>query len=255
MSRTPRVFVHTPLATGQRLRLEDEAAAHLGRVLRVRPGDPVVLFDGSGPEFVTEVLSVGRRGVELTVRMRIAADRESALQLVLLQGVCRKERMDWVVRKSTELGVSAIRPVLAERSVVRLGAARAAARMAHWQAIAISACEQCGRNRLPGILEPLPVRDALEAHAGALGVLLDAESEAGLEALPERRRSGFSRDVQDALSMCLLVGPEGGLDEHERAAAHAAGYLGIRLGPRILRTETAALTGIALLQARFGDLG
>jgi 16S rRNA (uracil1498-N3)-methyltransferase len=263
MSRTPRVFVHDPLATGQRIRLADEAAAHLGRVLRVRPGDAVVLFDGSGPEFVAEVLAVGRRGVELTVRMRVAADRESALQLVLLQGICRKERMDWVVRKATELGVSAIRPVLAERSVVRLGAARAAARMAHWRAIAISACEQCGRNRLPGILEPLPVRDALEAHAGTLGVLLDAESDAGLEALPERRRSGFSResgsgfsrDVQDALSICLLVGPEGGLDERERAAAHAAGYLGIRLGPRILRTETAALTGIALLQARFGDLG
>ena len=244
MSRTPRVFVTTPLATGTRLELEGEAAAHLGRVLRVRPGEPVVLFDGSGPEFAAEVVAATRRSVGLAIGERSEISRESALELVLLQGVCRNERMDWVVRKATELGVSAIRPVLATRSVVKLDDQRAASRLEHWQAIVTSACEQCGRNRLPALLEPLPVAAALASHARAMGVLLAPEAAGGPETLPEPDGP-----------LALLVGPEGGLDPHERAAARAAGYAGIRLGPRILRTETASLTGLALLQARFGDLG
>lgn len=243
MSRTPRVFVHAPLATGQRLTLEGEAAAHLGRVLRVRAGEAVVLFDGSGPEFAAVVQTATRRTVELAVGAQREIGRESPLELVLLQGVCRHERMDWVVRKATELGVAAIHPILAERSVVKLDPARMPARIEHWRAIAISACEQCGRNVLPDILPPLPVAAALAAHAGATGVLLDPEAPGGPEML--QAPTG---------AMCLLVGPEGGLDERERAAARDAGYVGIRLGPRILRTETAALTGVTLLQARFGDL-
>lgn len=244
MSRIPRVFVSTALAPGQRVTLNGEAAAHLGRVLRARPGDAIVLFDGSGPEYDGEITAATRRTMELNVGARREADRESSLQLVLLQGVCRGERMDLVVRKATELGITAIRPVLTARSVVKLDAARAANRLEHWHAIIISACEQCGRNRLPPLLEPLPVAAALAAHAEAAGVLLDPEASGGLESL--QRPAG---------ALCLLVGPEGGLDEAERAVAHAAGYRGVRLGPRILRTETAALAGIALLQARFGDLG
>jgi 16S rRNA (uracil1498-N3)-methyltransferase len=232
-----------PLVGGQRLTLEGEAAAHLGRVLRVRAGEPVVLFDGSGPEFEGEVVSATRREVQLAVGARRDVTRESQLELVLLQGICRNERMDWVVRKATELGVTAIRPVLTERSVVKLDPARVPGRIEHWRAIAISACEQSGRNLLPDILPPLPVVAALATHRGAAGVLLDPAAAGGPEIL-ERPRG----------PLCLLVGPEGGLDERERAAAHAAGYVGIRLGPRILRTETAALTGVTLLQARFGDL-
>lgn len=243
MARTPRLFVHAPLAAGQQLTLEGEAAAHLGRVLRARPGEPVVLFDGSGPEFAGEVRTATRRAVELAVGTAREVDRESALELVLLQGICRSERMDWVVRKATELGVTAIHPVLAERSVVKLDSARIPGRMEHWRAITISACEQCGRNLLPDIFPPLPVAAALATHDGATGVLLDPEAPGGPEALHLSGRK-----------LCLLVGPEGGLDERERAAARAAGYTGIRLGPRILRTETAALTGVTLLQARFGDL-
>jgi 16S rRNA (uracil1498-N3)-methyltransferase len=243
MSRTPRVFVHAPLAPGQRLALEDEAASHLGRVLRVREGAAVTLFDGSGPEFDGEVLSATRRSVELAVGARRELSRESQLELVLLQGLCRNERMDWVVRKATELGVSAIRPVLAARSVVKLDPKRVAGRIEHWRAIAISACEQCGRNLLPDILPPLPVRSTLAAHQGAAGVLLDPEAPGGVESLAPPKGA-----------LCLLVGPEGGLDERERESARTAGYAGIRLGPRILRTETAALTGLTLLQARFGDL-
>src|SRR6056297_1461676 len=152
MSRTPRVFVHAPLATGQRLVLENDDAAHLGRVLRARPGEPVTLFDGSGPEFAGEVAEAARRSVTIAVGTRRDADRESRLELVLLQGVCRHERMDWVVRKATELGVSAIRPVLTARSVVKLDPAKIAPKIEHWRAIAISACEQSGRNILPDIL-------------------------------------------------------------------------------------------------------
>jgi 16S rRNA (uracil1498-N3)-methyltransferase len=243
MSRTPRVFVHAPLGSGQQLSLEGDAALHLGRVLRAKVGEAVVLFDGSGIEFDAEVVTTGRRDVTLAVGARRAVDRESPLELVLLQGLCRNERMDWVVRKATELGVTAIRPVLAERSVVKLDPARMASRIEHWRAIAISACEQSGRNLLPDIYPPLPVTAALGAHAGATGVLLDPVAPGGPEILPK-----------PAGALCLLVGPEGGLDERERNAALAAGYVGIRLGPRVLRTETAALTGITLLQARFGDL-
>lgn len=243
MSRTPRIFVHDPLASGQRLVLEGEAAAHLGRVLRARAGEPVTLFDGSGPEFDGEIAEATRRSVTLAVGSRREANRESPLELVLLQGVCRNERMDWVVRKATELGVTAIRPVLAARSVVKLDPAKVAPKIEHWRAIAISACEQCGRNTLPDILPPLPVAGTLTAHPGATGVLLDPEAAGGPESLG-----------RPAGPLCLLVGPEGGLDERERDAAKGAGYRGIRLGPRILRTETAALTGVALLQGYFGDL-
>jgi 16S rRNA (uracil1498-N3)-methyltransferase len=244
MARTPRLFVHAPLAAGQQLTLEGEAAAHLGRVLRVRAGEAVVLFDGTGPEFAGEVRAATRRTVELAVGPARTVARESALELVLLQGVCRNERMDWVVRKATELGVRSIRAVLTERTIVKLEPGRIAARMEHWRAIAISACEQCGRNVLPDLLPPLPVTAALDAHAQAAGVLLDPEAAGGVEVLPP-----------PVGALCLLVGPEGGLDARERAAARAAGYVGIRLGPRILRTETAALVGVTLLQARFGDLG
>lgn len=243
MSRVPRVFVPGPVVAGQRLKLEGEAAAHLGRVLRARAGDAVVLFDGRGSEFEAGIVTASRRGIELVIGTGRDGGRESPLQLVLLQGISRPERMDWVLRKAAELGVASLRPVMTERSVVKLDAERAARRLQHWQAILVSACEQCGRNRLPELFEPLPLDAALAAHAGAQGVLLDPEADCGPESLPA-----------PAGPLCLLVGPEGGLDARERAAARAAGYIGVRLGPRILRTETAAIAGIVLLQARFGDL-
>lgn len=243
MSRVPRVFVPGPVVAGERLKLDGEAAAHLGRVLRARAGDAVILFDGRGAEFEAEIVTASRRGIELVIGAGRDAGRESPLQLVLLQGISRAERMDWVLRKAAELGVASLRPVMTERSVVRLDAERAARRLQHWQAILVSACEQCGRNRLPELLEPLLLDAALSAHASAQGVLLDPEADRGPESLPA-----------PAGLLCLLVGPEGGLDARERAAARAAGYIGVRLGPRILRTETAAIAGIVLLQARFGDL-
>jgi len=245
VARQSRFFVATGIPGPGRMSLEGDAAAHLGRVLRAKPGQEIVLFDGAGGEYPARVITVARKFVEVDVGPRDDADRESPLPITLLQGLCRGERMDLVVRKATELGVTRIRPVLAERSVVKLSGGREESRLTHWQAIVVSACEQCGRNRLPELLPPLSVPEAVAAHAQADGVLLDPLASCGPDALPLPGPGG----------MVLLVGPEGGLTDAERATAAGAGFRGIRLGPRVLRTETAALTGLTLLQARFGDLG
>lgn len=245
MPRVDRFFVEDGIPGPGRLRLEGEAAVHLGRVLRARVGQAVVLFDGRGGEYPASIVALARRAVDLDVAAREDADRESPVPVTLLQGLCRGERMDLVVRKATELGVARIRPVLASRSVVKLDDDRADSRLAHWRAVVVSACEQCGRNRLPELLPPLGLAEALAAHADGTGVLLDPEAPAGPETL----------DPPGPAGLVLLVGPEGGLAGDERSAAREAGFRGVRLGPRILRTETAAITGIALLQARFGDLG
>lgn len=245
MTRRARFFVEDGIPGPGRLRLEGEAAAHLGRVLRAKVGQEIVLFDGRGGEYPGTVVTLARRLVEVDVGPVDGAERESPVPIALLQGLCRGERMDLVVRKATELGVACIQPVMTERSVVKLSADRAENRMAHWRAIIVSACEQCGRNRLPDLRPPLAVTEALAAHAGATGVLLDPAARIGPDGLALPGPGGLA----------LLVGPEGGLGDEERAAALAAGYRGVRLGPRVLRTETAAITGVALLQARFGDLG
>jgi 16S rRNA (uracil1498-N3)-methyltransferase len=243
MSRTPRVFVHSPLAAGQRLTLEGEAAAHLGRVLRVRAGEPVVLFDGSESEFASEVVAATRRTVELAVGPGREVNRESALELVLLQGVCRNERMDWVVRKATELGVTAIRPVMTERSVVKLdpakprGASSTGARSPSAPASSAGAtcCRtSCRRCRSP----PRSLRTA--ARPACCSTRRPREGRTRCSAPPGR---------------CACWSAPRAASTSASAPPPAAGYTGIRLGPRILRTETAALTGLTLLQARFGDLG
>ena len=245
MARVDRFFVEDGIPGPGPLRLKGEAAGHMGRVLRARAGQEVVLFDGRGGEYPAVITAVTRRGVELDVAPRADAERESPVAITLLQGLCRGERMDLVVRKATELGVARIRPVLAGRSVVRLDGRRTDSRLAHWRAIVVSACEQCGRNRLPELLPPLPLDDALAARDEDLGVLLDPTAPCGPEGLPAPGPRGRA----------LLVGPEGGLAEDERARATDAGFRGIRLGPRVLRTETAAIAGVVLLQSRFGDLG
>jgi 16S rRNA (uracil1498-N3)-methyltransferase len=245
MTKTARFFVAGGVPGPGRLRLEGEAAAHLGRVLRARAGQEIVLFDGGGGEYPARVVTAARKFVEVDVGSRQDLERESPVPITLLQGLCRGERMDLVVRKATELGVARIRPVLAERSVVKLDDRREESRLAHWEAIVASACEQCGRNRLAEILPPMGVPEALGAHADAAGVLLDPFATIGPAGLAPPGSAGLA----------LLVGPEGGLTENEREAALAAGFRAVRLGPRVLRTETAAITGVALLQAAFGDLG
>ena len=181
----------------------------------------------------------------IQVGERAAGERESPLPLTLAQGISRSERMDWVVQKATELGVSGIVPLLTERSVVRLDAKQSERKLRHWQAIAIGACEQSGRNKVPEIAAPLALEDFLRrgGEARATRLLLSPNGESGIGDLPPPDGA-----------LIVLIGPEGGLAESEQRAALQAGFAAVRLGPRILRTETAAVAAVALLQHRFGDL-
>ncbi|MGH8286619.1 MAG: 16S rRNA (uracil(1498)-N(3))-methyltransferase [Steroidobacteraceae bacterium] len=247
--RLTRVYVDTPLAAGSTARLEGDAANHVIRVLRLRAGDTLTLFDGRGGEFGGRIAGVQRVAVSVEVGEQRAIERESPLDLTLIQGIARGERMDLIVQKSTELGVSRIVPVVSERSVVRLETGQATKKAAHWRAVAVAACEQCGRNRLPRIDAPVAYPRALEEHAAAEGsssirVLLEPQASSALTA----RLGAVSR-------IALLVGPEGGLTELEVELALRARFEPCRIGPRILRTETAAFAAVAAIQAIAGDLG
>ncbi|MGE0080481.1 MAG: 16S rRNA (uracil(1498)-N(3))-methyltransferase [Thiohalomonadaceae bacterium] len=241
--RTPRIYCPQPLRAGERATLVDEAANHVARVLRLREGAPLVLFDGTGGEFEASVAAVARREVVVAVHGHRARECESPLAITLVQAVSRGERMDYTIQKAVELGVTRIVPVLSTRSVVSLDEERRGRRMEHWRKIIIGACEQCGRNRLPELLDVRPL-DAWLRHApDGLGLVLDHRAEHTLGELAASQ------------AVTLLIGPEGGLAAEEVAAARAAGYRGLRLGPRVLRTETAAVTALSVLQARWGDLG
>jgi 16S rRNA (uracil1498-N3)-methyltransferase len=242
--RLTRVHVAGPLAAGSRRTIEGDAANHITRVLRLRPGEPLTLFDGRGGEHAATIEEFRKGAVIVTVGERSAAGRESPLPLTLAQGISRGERMDWVVQKATELGVSRIVPVSTERTVVRLEARQSERKRAHWQAIAVAACEQSGRNVIPEIAAPLVLQDFLRAaDARAARLLLSPAGTLGVDDL--QRPAG---------EVIVLIGPEGGLAESEQRAALAAGFTAVRMGPRVLRTETAAVAALTLLQHRFGDL-
>jgi 16S rRNA (uracil1498-N3)-methyltransferase len=242
--RTIRIHVDQPLVPGTGLILPAQAGEHVGRVLRLATGDPLTLFNGDGHDYSATVRSVGKREVAVDVDSAQCAGRESPLALTLAQGVARGEKMDLIVQKATELGVGRIAPVLTERSEVKLDAARAEKRLAHWRAVAASACEQSGRARVPEILptQPLAAWLATLAADGALRLALLPEGDSALRTLQFTAAGGL-----------LVVGPEGGLGERDVAPLQAAGFRGLRLGPRILRTETAGLAALAALQALHGD--
>lgn len=242
--RLTRVHVPGPLAAGSRRILEGDAANHILRVLRLRPGDPLTLFDGSGAEHAARIEEFRKSAVTVTVGDPSSPQRESPLRLTLAQGISRGERMDWVVQKSTELGVARIVPIQTERTVVKLDSQQSARKLHHWQAIAIAACEQCGRNTLPEVTAPRTLHDFLkEADTHATRLLLSPAGRLRIDEL-----------TPAAPRITVLIGPEGGLGEPEQRAALAAGFLAVRLGPRVLRTETAAVAALTLLQHRFGDL-
>jgi 16S rRNA (uracil1498-N3)-methyltransferase len=219
-------------------------AHHLAHVLRLAPGDPVVLFDGRGAAYDAVIAQSARGAVRVRVGDRRNEDRESPLCVLLAQAVSSGERMDYTIQKAVELGVAAVQPLLSERCVVRLSGERAAKRVLHWQAVAVAACEQCGRNRVPAVHPLLPLRDWLQqpAAAGELRLSLAPEAAAGLRQLG-----------RPAGRVTVLAGPEGGLTATELDAAAAAGFLPLRLGPRVLRTETAAVALLAAMQALWGD--
>lgn len=242
--RLIRVHVDAALAEGARVTLGGSAAAHVRRVLRLEPGDGLTLFNGDGQDYPSRIAGFGRGTVEAAVEGRVAARAESPLRVTLVQGVARTERMDLVVQKATELGVTAIVPVATARSVVRLDRETCGRKLAHWRGIAIAACEQCGRARIPAITEPQPLATQLAAPTAGMRILLAPDAEATLAAA-----------AHGAPAVEFLVGPEGGLEDAELRAALAAGYRACRLGPRVLRSETAAIAALAVLQALAGDLG
>lgn len=240
--RVPRIYTPQLLACGAVAALEEEAANHVGRVLRLKPGAALRLFNGNGGEFEATVAQVGKREVTVEIGAHLAHEAESPLELTLLQSISRGERMDFTLQKAVELGVTHIVPVFSTRSVVNLEGDRLERRHEHWLKIIVGACEQSGRNRLPHLAPASDLPQALASAPEGLRLVLDP---VGAEALS---------DQPGARAITLLVGPEGGLDERELEQARAAGFRGLRLGPRVLRTETAALVALSVLQARWGDL-
>jgi len=241
--RLTRVYVDAALAPGTQLALTGSAANHVLRVLRLRVGAELTLFNGGGGEYSARILAAKGSAVSVAVGEHRAIERESPLTLTLAQGVSRGERMDLVVQKATELGVSRFVPVLTERSVVRLPRGQAERKLSHWRAIVIGACEQCGRNRVPEVAASVALPDYVKQPDHTTRLMLSPAAAARLADAPRPGRA-----------ITLLVGPEGGLTEVEQARALAAGFTPVRLGPRVLRTETAAIAAVALLQRECGDL-
>jgi 16S rRNA (uracil1498-N3)-methyltransferase len=230
----PRFHCPEPLHPGLELALPPGPARHV-QVLRLQPGDPLILFDGRGGEYAARVLHMGRSEVRVRVETHDPVEREAALQVHLAVGMPANERMDWLVEKAAELGAASIQPLLAERSVLRLAGERAQKKQAHWQGVAIAACEQCGRNRVPAVLAVQPLQAWLAAQARP-GLILSLR--AGSQPLSARAAAG---------EVTLLGGPEGGLAAGEEDAAAARGWQPVNLGPRVLRSETAPLAALALL--------
>lgn len=251
----PRFYYPREITVGCIIELPVNAAHHAARVLRLEQGDEITLFNGNGGEFLAIIARIGKSGTIVAVEKQIAIERESTLNITLVQAVCASEKMDWIMQKGVELGVSRIQPIATNRGVVRLAGERVDKRARHWQQIVISACEQCGRNHLPQVLPLLSLSDWLggqmterkNAGDGAphnLGFMLSPTAEKGLRDFPEATR---------VAALTLLVGPEGGFAPEEEDAARVTGFMPLRLGGRILRTETAALAAVAALQALWGD--
>jgi len=240
--RIHRIFTGQLLQGNASIELESGPSQHIARALRMRVGDKLVLFNGEGGEYPADITAIDRKTVSVSTRSQEMQECESRLAIHLGIAVSRGDRMDWVVQKATELGVHQVAPLFTERTGVKLTGQRADKKIRHWQQIASSACEQCGRNRVPTIQPLQTVSSWLSATGAERKFLL------------HHRASPAARTSEDPASIALLVGPEGGLSAGEIEAAEQAGYQSMRLGPRVLRTETAPLAAIAILQARWGDM-
>ncbi|WP_312227906.1 16S rRNA (uracil(1498)-N(3))-methyltransferase [Pseudescherichia sp.] len=242
--RKPRIYHPESLTVGQQVALSDDAANHVGRVLRMGAGQALQLFDGSNQLFEAEILRADKKSVVVNLLSGETDDRESPLHIHLGQVMSRGEKMEFTIQKSIELGVSLITPLFSERCGVKLDPERLNKKIQQWQKIAIAACEQCGRNRIPEI------RPAMDLEAWC------AEPEDGLKLnLHPRASASINTLPLPVERVRLLIGPEGGLTANEIAMTAQYQFTDILLGPRVLRTETTALTAITALQVRFGDLG
>ena len=241
--RQIRGYIDTPLSAGATIAIDERLGHHLTRVLRLEADARVVLFNGDGNDYPS-VLGGGRQRLAARVESCLPGTPASPLVLTLAQGLCRGEKMDLILQKATELGVSAVQPLSTERSEVRLSGERESKRVAHWRQVLISACEQSGRSWVPELASPIPMSHWIGAPtlADSTRLMLDPTAELPIGQVP----------VTD--KVVLAIGPEGGFSPKEREMLVRAGFVGARLGPRILRTETAGLTAISILQALHGDL-
>ena len=250
--RLTRVYVEADLTPGSVVELPSGTASHLAKVLRARSGDELILFNGDGREFIGAIESVRGSRVSASVGDSRHVDRESPLAITLVQSVPRGDRMDFIVQKATELGVARIVPVLSQRSVVRLDKTHSESKVIHWRAVAVSACEQCGRNRVPAIEPAKPLLNYLGEPASGTGLKLVFEPDLGAHAHPAAHDPGRPGVPVGAAE--IAIGPEGGFAPDELEAFRVAGYSRVGLGPRILRAETAAIAAVVWLQARYGDM-
>ncbi|WP_136680546.1 16S rRNA (uracil(1498)-N(3))-methyltransferase [Neptunomonas sp. XY-337] len=241
--RIPRFYQPEHFACGETVSLRDDVVQHVCRVLRMKSGELITLFDGQGNEHLCELVDVAKRSASVQVREVTQLSRSSALKVHIGQALSRGERMDYAVQKSTEMGMTSMTPLFTERSEVKLSAERQGKRIQHWQQVAISACEQSLRNEIPEIAAPCMLTDWVQQCDAELKLVLHHHTEQPLAALDAPQ------------SVALLVGPEGGLTEAEVEQAIAAGFKPVAFGPRVMRTETAPVAAQAILQYMWGDLG
>ena len=240
--RTPRIFTDQPLSTDTEVILEDSAARHLATVLRARPGEPVILFNGKGGEYWGTLGQVSGKKVMVTLTGFDETNRESPLITRLGIGLSRGERFEWVLQKATELGVSEIFPLITERTEVKLKGEREEKKLQRWQQVIVSACEQSGRNRLP-LLHPLQPLADWQGVDGELKLVLHHRSALGI---------GELRPLRPA-TVAMAIGPEGGLSDDEIQQLSKSGFQNLTLGPRVLRTETAPIVALGVFQSLWGD--
>ncbi|MEO5573369.1 MAG: 16S rRNA (uracil(1498)-N(3))-methyltransferase [Gammaproteobacteria bacterium] len=240
----PRIYLPVALQTTASVPLAKQAAQHITRVLRMKPGAALIVFNGQGGEYAATLESEQRGMATIKIGDSIARDAESKLSVQLAQGISRGERMDYAIQKAVELGVAQIVPLFTEFCVVNMKEERAEKRLAHWQGIAISACEQCGRTRVPEILAPRPLHEWLAQTQANLKLVFDPYSTQHLSQLEPP-----TGDIS------MLIGPEGGLSDAETQAAIKSGFTAVQLGPRMLRTETAPVAALAAVQTLWGDFG
>ena len=242
--RNPRIYQQSQFAVNETVTLSDDAFGHVVRVLRLKNGDTITMFNGSEPfQYTTTLCNVSKKSAQVKVISQEENNSESPLNIHLGQGISRGDRMDFTLQKSVELGVNSITPLFTERCGVKLNAERLEKKRQQWQKIVISACEQSGRTSVPIVAEPMLLADWLAQQTSALKINLHPKAEHSIMSLP-----------MENTRVRLLIGPEGGLSDEEIAQANDSGFHDVLLGPRVLRTETAALTAITALQCKFGDL-
>ncbi len=241
--RISRLYQTQSLSAGAELQLDDRACHYLKNVLRIKIGALLTIFNGDGGEYEAEVIAIEKKRIQVKLGEWHSDDRASNFSIHLVQGIARGDKMDWILQKAVELGVAEITPLFCERSEVRLTGDRLQKRMAHWQGVIISACEQSGLNKLPILNAATKMTDWLQQPGIHPSFMLQPETKS-IEFLP----------LAEVASVTLLVGPEGGFDESEREQAKTKGIQSYALGPRILRTETAGIAAITLMQYLKGDL-